>query len=763
MSKENPVINNPITLTKWVNEPSFNDLYSDYQAAQDDHGILVSKLDIRKENMEGGAILNVPKGKSKVRPKVIRKQAEWKYPALEEPFLNTINMFEVNPRTHEDIHSSTQNALLLNYQWEVQIDKIELVGDAVRTFYDEGTVIIKTGWESEEAEIEVEKEFPIYATPEESMMILQQAVESGSMDPAQAEAMIQSGEPVQTGTEKIMVPEMVLIKNQPTYEVCDNRNVILDPTANGVQADLNFIIHEYETDMSSLKKQEYSVEKEVDEETGEETVTESGIYKNLNKVTYSASTDEREYYNDTEDTETEFEFKDKPRQKLRAYEYWGYWDIHNSGEVTPIIATWVGKVMIRMEENPLPFSELPFSFAKYMPVKNEMNGESDGDLLIENQESIGKMTRAAHDITSVHAVGQTFIDDQFFSGPSQKDNYKSGKTVYYRHGMDPRTSIHKQTVDQVPKSVFDMIQLQNADAESITGTKSFSQGIGSQALGSVATGIRSALDATSKRELSILRRLSSLFKDLGGKTIQMNQAYLDEEQVIRITNDEYVTIKRHEIAGEFDLIVDVSTPEKDNETAEKLNMMMQTNAASMHPGMSKIIYAKIAKLWKQPDLVHEIENFEPEPDPMEEQIKQIRLENEMLKNQKIKMEMAQMAKNIESEDSKIEERDSRTAQNLDTESKENIATARLKNAQAAKIEEETDLLAQNFLDIQDGTKRKEFKEDKEFDRLWKGEQDDAKHIRDMEMKDTDFLDREEEFNRQAILDKENGINKNKGI
>ena len=121
------------------------------------------------------------------------------------------------------------------------------------------------------------------------------------------------------------------------------------------------------------------------------------------------------------------------------------------------------------------------------------------------------------------AVGQEYINEQFFAGPSQKDNHRSGKTVYFRNGMDPKQSIYKQSIDPVPKTVFDMIGMNNAEAESYSGTKSFSQGIGSQALGSVATGIRSALDATSKRELSLLRRLSELFKDLGSKTISMNQ------------------------------------------------------------------------------------------------------------------------------------------------------------------------------------------------------------------------------------------------
>ena len=726
-------------LTSWPNEPKFSDLYADYEAAQEDHGYMLSKLDEFEVNMDGGPELNVAKGRSKVRPKLIRKQAEWKYPALEEPFLNTENMFRVKPRTFEDYKAAEQNELILNYQWTTKIDKVELVGDVVRGLVDEGTVIVKTGWEVEESVIMVEKEVPVYATPEQSLQMMRALVLSGKMSEQEMQAKMSAGEPMQIGTRIKEVEETVLTKNNPIYEVCDLRDVIIDPTCNGELKYARFIIHEYDTDMSTLKQQEFSRTVTIDERTGEEIVEENGIYKNLNKIQVSDNTDSRDYYNDYgvtgENGETNFKFKDRPRKKLRAYEYWGYWDIDGDGEVEPIIATWVGKVLIRMEENPFPFDELPFSLAKYMPRKNEIYGEPDGELLKENQESIGKMMRAAHDITSTQAVGQEFIDEQFFAGPSQKDNYRTGKTVYFRHGMDPRTAIYKNTVDPVPKAVFDMIQYHQNDAESMSGTKSFSQGIGSQSLGSVATGIRSALDATAKRELSILRRLSEqIFKDIARKSIIMNQAYLEEEEVVRITNKEFVTVKREDIQGEFDLIVDVSTPEKDNEKAEKLNMLMQTNAASMDPGLSKIIYARIAKLWKEPDLAEEVLNYEPEPDPMQEQIAKLQLENAMLENQKLKMEIAKMAKIIKSEDSKIEERESRTAQNLTSETEENKATARLKNAQAKKLEEEADKITLDFVRKVDGTDRQEEIENKEAEWLAKSEENmlKLKHERELE-------------------------------
>lgn len=705
MSEEDKILNRKLQ-PSWSNEPTYEDLNNDKIASGTYQSTIRENLLKWEEAREGGKPIKARPGKSTVRPKLIRKQNEWKYSGLEEPFVNTSNMFEIKPRTYEDQEAAEQNALIINYQWSTKINKVKLVGDIVRTVVDEGTVIVKTGWESEEGIRVVEKEQPVYASPEESLQLMQEAIQNGEMSAEQAEAMLATGEPMQTGTEKVYVEEEALVVNQPTYEVCNNANIIIDPTCEGIIENAQFVIHEYSTSMSELKKQKYTKTKSEDE-FGNVIIEETGIYRNLDLL----KEDDGKYIYDEYDSESaqNYQFQDGPRKKLRAFEYWGYWDINGDGEVTPIVATWVGNTIIRMEENPFPHKRLPFSVATYMPIKKETMGEPDAELLIENQDSVGKMTRAIHDITANQAVGQEFINERFFASPVQKDNYEKGKTVYFRNGLDPRTSIHKNNIESVSPAAFQVIQDQKNDAESMSGTISFGGGnISGSALGSSATGIRSALDATSKRDLSILRRLSDLlFKDMARMTIAMNQAYLDEEEVVRITNDRFVTIRRDDLAGEFDLNIDVSTPEKDNETAERLNTMLQTNAASMNPEEARIIRAKIAKLWKMPDLAQQIEEFEPTPDPVEEQIKQLNLENAILTNQKLK-------KDIEVADSMIHERISRVIEN-ETDVENKTSQMKLREAQTRKLESESDSLDQDFVERRSGQKRQMELEDKQID------------------------------------------------
>lgn len=713
-----PSINsNPIT--QWKNEPSVSDLDYDRKEAESAQEDFRDKLRGWKELRDGGKKIKALKpGKSTARPLVIRKQNEWKYPAMEEPFLNTKDMYSIKPRTFEDVEAAKQNGLILNYQWSTKVPKTKLVGQIVRTIVDEGTVIVKTGWESEYGVKVVEQEQPVYASPEESVQMMQQAVESGEMTAEQAQAMMEMGEPMQKGTEKVYVEVETLVKNHPSYEVCIGANVTIDPTCEGVLANANFICHEYDVDWAALKKDEFSKTVTVNEETGEEDVEETGFYHNLSAVKQgSGESIDDEFMSDAAN---DFNYQDKTRKKLRAFEYWGYWDIQGNGELVSIIATWVNNTMVRMEENPFPHKRLPFSLAVYMPVKQSIHGEPDAELLKENQESIGRMTRAAHDITATVAVGQTFIDENLFPSPSQKNNYEKGNTVYYRGGMQPKNSLFKQSVETVPPSVYDIISMQTADAESLTGTRPFNSGGGGNNLNSTATGVRSAMDATAKRELSVLRRVSDLFIDMGRMTIAMNQAFLSEEEVVRVTNDEFVSIRRDDLAGEFDLTIDVSTPEKDNETADKLMTLMQTNAANMDPAIAKMHYVKIAELWKMPDLAEAVENYEEQPDPRQEELLALQLENAKLENQKL-------LKDLEEADSRIIERISRSEENeLDMANKAAqaelrtaqaelaLANARLADASAGKTSAEQDKLDQDFLGVDDGTTRTHAIEDQEF-------------------------------------------------
>ena len=63
--------------------------------------------------------------------------------------------------------------------------------------------------------------------------------------------------------------------------------------------------------------------------------------------------------------------KIKRVKKLLLENTGGIWDIDDTGEVKPFVATWVGSTFIRMEENPYPDKKIPFvlSSIPYLAVK----------------------------------------------------------------------------------------------------------------------------------------------------------------------------------------------------------------------------------------------------------------------------------------------------------------------------------------------------------------------------------------------------------
>lgn len=612
-------------LTKWANPPTLRNLKQDFEDAKPSHDTQAAKIGgwLDNLNVTGKAVVNPPAGNSRIVPKLIRKQAEWRYAALTEPFLSTDDVFKVKPVTWEDRESSQQNQLVLNHQFNTKIEKTRFVDEYVRAAVDEGTVIVRVGWAFEEETYkEMVQQFSFRPNPAFGET-LQQLAKMQEESPSQYatdvpdelktafEMSQQTGvpmEPVPTG--QIEETKTRTVRNCPTLEVCDYRNLTVDPTCLGDLDKAGFVIYSFESSMSELEK--------------------DGKYKNLKGISVGASSVLAEPDHSTTNNTSDFNFKDEPRKKLVVREYWGFWDIDGTGIVKPIVAAWVGSTLIRMEENPFPDKKIPFVIEQYLPVRRSVYGEPDGVLIEDNQKVAGAVTRGMIDIMGKSANGQTGVRKDMLDATNRR-KFDKGQDYEFNVNVDPRAGVHMHTYPEIPNSAQFMLQLQNMEAESLTGVKSFSGGITGAGLGDVAAGVRGALDAASKRELGILRRLSSGIVKIGRKLISMNAEFLSDEEVVRITNDKFVTVRRDDLAGSFDLRLGISTAEEDNNKAEQLAFMLQTMGNNMDPDLSKMILGDISRLRKMPDLAHKIESYQPQPNPMAEE--KAKLEIELLKAQ----------------------------------------------------------------------------------------------------------------------------------
>jgi len=617
-------------LTDWKIEPSVADLKGDLDYARQENTDQKSNVDgwLNLRNATGAESGKKTKtvGRSSVQPKLIRKHNEWRYPALSEPFLNTERMFNINPRTFEDKASADQNQLILNWQFDTKLNKVDFIDRYVRKTVDEGTCVVRVGWERKTEKVKVLK--PVYEYTqlemgdEEGMQMLAQATEMATSDPEAWEADPSIPDELRAAVEfglenqemvvaveigEEWVQENKITYNQPSLKIIDVANFFIDPSCDGEWEDAQFMISTFESTKSELKKR--------------------GIYKNLDDVNWGANQIKAQVGDPDHETTTPIADGrlNQDKSKVLVYEYWGEWDVHDDGVMIPIVATFIGDTMIQLTENPFPDRKPPFVIVPYMPILGSIWGEADASLLQDNQRILGAVTRGTIDLLGRSANAQSGYSKGFLDSVNRK-RFTNGEDFEFNPNEDPRVAIQQMQYPEIPNSALTMMQLQNAEAEGLSGVKSFSGGITGEAYGQVARGISGALDAAGQREMNILRRLAEGMRLIGRKIISMNAFFLEEKEVIRVTNREFVEIKRKDLSGAFDLIVDISTAQVDEQKSQDLGMMLQTIGPDMDPGLSKIILGQIADLKRMPELAEQIRSYEPQPDPLQQRLAELQIE-----------------------------------------------------------------------------------------------------------------------------------------
>ena len=225
----------------WTKVPTVRELKQDQADARPIHDAQQLKITewLDNLNLTGSAAVKKVLGQSSIQPQLIRKQAEWRYAALSEPFLSTDDVFNVSPVTSEDREGAQQNQLLLNHQLNNKIDKTAFFDEYVRTGVDEGTIIVETGWDFQDEEfVEEVPDVQFVVNPDmaqihEELSVMKQ--ENPSLyqtdvpdEMKQAHDLsIEQQQPIEAvllGTTTKVTKSRILV-NQPTVEICNYKNI----------------------------------------------------------------------------------------------------------------------------------------------------------------------------------------------------------------------------------------------------------------------------------------------------------------------------------------------------------------------------------------------------------------------------------------------------------------------------------------------------------------------------------------------------------
>ncbi len=613
----------PSALVDWANPPSLATLQADLTAARTNTQSHITNIIEYRQTIAGGKKRKERKGRSTVQPKTVRGQLEWRYASLSEAILSAPEMFQTSPRTFEDVKAAQQHKLLLNWQFDTKLQKVPLVDAMVRVIADTGTMALRVGWRR--VEEEVTQEVPAYEfyaiETDEQMAAFNQVVEAYNADPSQLEVMppelaeavrfyLESNQPtvaVQNGMTVSKVMRAVI--NQPTLEVIDSQNLYIDPTCLGKWWEARFMIYTFESSKAELM--------------------EDGRYSNLDAVDW-ASINTKTQDGPQTPTSPTANFSDALRRRVPIFEYTGDYDIHGDGKLHSIIATWVGDILIRMELNPHPDKRPPFIIVPFMPTHESAYGEPDAALMKDNQEIIGATVRGMIDLMGRSANGQTGIAKQFLDTPNRA-KYNAGEDYEFNPTMQPSTHIFAHKYPEVPASAFNMLQYFTQQNESLTGTKAFTEGLTSASYGDVAAGTRGVMSAAAQRESAIMRRIKFGMSMVGQKIAEMNKIFLSDEEIIRVTNEANIAVRREDLLGGVDVSVNITSAAENDARASELSFMLQASGGK-DPMIGQMILAEIARLRRMPEFAHRIENYKPEPDPMQVRLQELeaaRLESEI--------------------------------------------------------------------------------------------------------------------------------------
>ena len=621
------------------------DFKADMKAADSLRLEIVGKVEVWRDHYNGAKYGNEQPGKSEIVSRDIKRQDEWQHASIKDPFVADPDIVKCNPVTFEDRAAAEQNQLVLNQQFTRHFNRYKFMTDVVKLYYQEGTVVTKTSWNYEDET--VEEDVPVYG------LDLQ-------------------GNPTVVGTKEIKRLQVTV--NKPHAQVCRIEDIFIDPTSEGDLNKAQFIIHRYETDLSTLRK--------------------SKKYKNLRRLAANVAGKNDSAAFDTEDfdpeDETEFSFEDEPRKKIVAYEYWGNYDVDGDGIAEPVVCTWVNDIIIQLESNPYPEQDLPFLILMNNSTPFKIYGEASAELVGDNQKINTAIKRGIIDNMANSNNAQKGMRVGALD-PINKKRFLNGKNFEFNGSQ---ADFYEGGYNAIPQSVFAVLEQNNNETESMLGVKAFTGGIQGASLGSTARAASGVLDAVSVRRLDIVRNIAeNLITPLMRKWMSYNSEFLREEEIVRITNEEFIPVKRDDLRGEIDIEIEVSTAEDNTAKAQELSFLLQTLGQGMDLPMRNLLMGQIAKLHRMPDLAKQLENYEPKPDPFAEKMKELE---------------------VKKTEVEIFERQTRAEENqVDMVNKH--TQAMLNRARTRELLSNTDLKDLDFTQTADGTKHAQEMEKKDSD------------------------------------------------
>ncbi|NOQ31167.1 MAG: hypothetical protein GQ570_08605 [Helicobacteraceae bacterium] len=545
--------------------------------------------------------------------KEVAKQIEFQKPNITEPFTSTSHPIRLTSGKSETRARIMQK--YLNAHFTGNFDRQEFMEQLSDVMLREGTVWVRTGWDFREENNS-------------------ESIDSISMEDILARgdnpANINQNE---DGTFKVDFDNFEMTHNEPTAEVLRNEHVFPDPAARTME-DCRFIIHRKHMTISELRETGIYDEKQIDKLSSIKDA-DANEDTDLGNVRNS---DNREYGADTT-----YQPLDEARKKIVIIEYWGYYDLNGDGIAEPIVATWADKdnINLRIEENPMPSKAIPFFREVYSARPFSLWGNALAYFIGDNQIIKSSLMRGILDNMSNSNNGQKFITRGSIDYPNLK-KMRNGEKIILVNKPD---GIQDGSYNNLPNSVFQTLQMVDADSQELSGVSSGSPALNNSALAKDDSDAQ--LTMSQQRMASTVRGVGNLIRKIMKEWLLMAEIFLSNEQIEGMfTAQEQRDILAFQESKHQQINVKVGTEVVRGQRIQQLNLLMQQAKVLGDESPPDTINALVAEMFELFDMYEKAEGIrsyeKPPPSQEQQMMMQLELQEKQLSVQKIQAEIVEI-------------------------------------------------------------------------------------------------------------------------
>lgn len=281
-----------------------------------------------------------------------------------------------------------------------------------------------------------------------------------------------------------------------------------------------------------------------------------GIYQNVDAALTKGS----------EETHSAFEYKynthlqnvrgklsdgDNASKEVALYEAYLKVDYNDDGIYEDVIVHAVGDTPLKIQDNAMKLPPFFLFSPEYNP-HTVFSEESLTDTLEQLQDLKTALIRQVIINVAKNNMPQQLVSEENVD----MDALQSGDEFVPVRG-DPRMAVIGIPPVDISGAAMDLVNYAQNEVESQSGSTRYNQGLDSNSLNRTATGITAVLGMADKKIKLIARILAeTAWIPIVKYLILLCQRYMDDEQVIRLTN-ENVSVRREELNIDYDLIVNV--------------------------------------------------------------------------------------------------------------------------------------------------------------------------------------------------------------